>query len=147
MSLTDKLTAEKAGLESYLDSERGAKLEQNQLDRLEILYSLLGINSNSSGSTVIGTTPTRFDRTSSTSSATLLASNTSRKTAAITNESTAILYILYGDTAAASSTNYTYPIPPIANGIPSTLIIDDYSGIITGVWASANGFARVTEVT
>jgi hypothetical protein len=38
MSLTDKLTAEKAGLESYLDSERGAKLEQNQLDRLgEIL--------------------------------------------------------------------------------------------------------------
>jgi hypothetical protein len=31
MALTDKLTAEKAGLESYLDSERGARLEQSQI--------------------------------------------------------------------------------------------------------------------
>jgi hypothetical protein len=45
MSLTDKLTAEKAGLESYLDSERGAKLEQSQIDRLDTLNSLLGIGS------------------------------------------------------------------------------------------------------
>jgi hypothetical protein len=45
MSLTDKLTVEKAGLESYLDSERGAKLEQNQLHRLDTLNSLLGIGS------------------------------------------------------------------------------------------------------
>ena len=45
MSLTDKLTVEKAGLESYLDSERGAKLEQSQIDRLDTLNSLLGIGS------------------------------------------------------------------------------------------------------
>ena len=42
MALTDKLPAEKTGLESFLDSERGAKLEQNQLDRLDTLNSLLG---------------------------------------------------------------------------------------------------------
>jgi hypothetical protein len=50
MSLTDKLTAEKAGLESYLDSERGAKLEQSQIDRLDTLNSLLAGDGGGSGS-------------------------------------------------------------------------------------------------
>ncbi len=50
MALTDKLEAEKAGLESYLDSERGAKLEQNQIDRLDTINSLLGIGSGEGGS-------------------------------------------------------------------------------------------------
>jgi hypothetical protein len=49
MSLTDKLTAEKAGLESYLDSERGAKLEQSQIDRLDTLNSLLSVNGGGGG--------------------------------------------------------------------------------------------------
>jgi hypothetical protein len=49
MSLTDKLTAEKAGLESYLDSARGAKLEQSQIDRLDTLNSLLGIGTGGGG--------------------------------------------------------------------------------------------------
>ena len=41
MTLTDKLEAEKAGLESYLNSEHGSKLEQNQIDRLLTLNKLL----------------------------------------------------------------------------------------------------------
>jgi hypothetical protein len=62
MALTDKLTAEKAGLESYLDSERGAKLEQSQIDRLDTLNSLLGIGSGSGGSsgTTFTNSPTNF---------------------------------------------------------------------------------------
>lgn len=48
MALINKLTTEKVELESYLDSERGAKLEQNQLDRLETLNSLLGTGGNAS---------------------------------------------------------------------------------------------------
>lgn len=51
MALTDKLQAERAGLESYLDSERGGKLEQNILDRLETLYVLLGLTSSGGGGT------------------------------------------------------------------------------------------------
>jgi hypothetical protein len=50
MALTDKLIAEKAGLESYLDSARGAKLEQSQIDRLDTLNSLLAGDGGGSGS-------------------------------------------------------------------------------------------------
>jgi hypothetical protein len=47
MALTDKLQAEKAGLESYLDSQRGAKLEQSQIDRLNTINSLLSLGDGS----------------------------------------------------------------------------------------------------
>jgi hypothetical protein len=50
MALTDKLSAEKAGLESYLDSQRGAKLEQSQIDRLLTLKELLD---SGSGGTIV----------------------------------------------------------------------------------------------
>ena len=96
--------------------------------------------------TKIGTISNRTDVASSATSGTLLAGNLNRKTVAIANDSTSILYILYGNTAAASSTNYTYVLQPITSSIPSILVIEDYSGIVTGVWASANGFARITEV-
>ena len=40
------------------------------------------------------------------------------------------------------------PLAPLSSGIPATAIIkgDDYSGEVRGIWASANGFARITEV-
>lgn len=79
----------------------------------------------------------------SASSVTLLAANASRKGATIVNDSTANLYIKYG--SSASATSYTYKL------FPSDFYymkLEDYtSGIITGIWDSATGTARITEMT
>jgi hypothetical protein len=78
---------------------------------------------------------------SSATNVTVLAANTSRLGAIIVNDSTAILYLKMG--ATASATSYTAKLQP-----------DDYyevpfgyTGILDGIWASANGNARVTELT
>ena len=80
---------------------------------------------------------------SSASNVTLLAANTSRKGLVIMNDSTAILYIKFG--ATASATSFTYKL---SGGetfeMPMSPI---YTGIVDGIWASANGSARVTELT
>lgn len=81
--------------------------------------------------------------TSSASSVTVLAANTSRKQATIYNESTSVLYLKL-NSVAASATSYTVQIAPSGYyELPSPV----YTGLITGIWASANGFARVTEIT
>lgn len=77
------------------------------------------------------------------SNVTLLASNTSRKGAVIFNDSSAILYVKFGATATTSS--FTYRVNPY-----QTLEIKGemlYTGRIDGIWASATGNARVTELT
>lgn len=77
------------------------------------------------------------------SSTTLLAANANRLGAIIYNDSTAILYVAYAGTA--STTAYTVQVPSQALfELPTQ---PDYTGIITGVWAAANGAARVTELT
>ncbi len=56
------------------------------------------------------------------------------------NESTQILYLKKG--ATASLTSYTTQVPPNSlYEMPEPI----YTGIIDGLWASANGTARVTE--
>lgn len=77
---------------------------------------------------------------SSATSVTLQASNALRRGLAIHNASTAILYVKFGTTASATS--YTAKID--ADGsyeMPANL----YSGRVDGIWASANGYAYVTE--
>lgn len=86
-------------------------------------------------------TGTHTNVASSASNVTLLASNASRKGAIISNDSTAILYVKFGATATATS--YAYKLYPDGNlEVPF-----GYTGIIDGIWVSANGFARVTEMT
>lgn len=76
---------------------------------------------------------------------TLLPANGRARMRTISNESTAILYIKYG--SAASLTDYTASVGPTGtNGsgyyeFPVPL----YGGIVTGIWAAANGNARITE--
>lgn len=77
--------------------------------------------------------------TSSATVVTLLAANMARNQATIYNESTQTLYVKFG--SAASATDYTLPIA--GSGYFEFPV--RYLGIVTGVWASANGFARVTE--
>jgi hypothetical protein len=79
---------------------------------------------------------------SSTTSVTLFASNGSRLGAILVNDSTSMLYLKYG--ATASATSYTYAIE--AGGtweMPGPI----YTGVIDGIWTSANGNARTTELT
>lgn len=83
----------------------------------------------------------------SATSVTLLAANAARKGATIVNDSTSVLYVKFG--SAASPTSYSYPMPGTnAAGIPSTLEVPfRVADIITGVWVSAIGAARITEFT
>jgi hypothetical protein len=70
----------------------------------------------------------------------VLASNVNRISCVINNDSTAILYLKYG--SGAATTSYTHKLTQ-----DDSVIVDDYNGLITGIWASATGDARVTEVT
>lgn len=80
---------------------------------------------------------------SSTSSVTLLASNTARKGASIQNTSTAILYVLLSSGTATATTSHSVQM---ASGTYYEIPFG-YTGAITGIWASANGQANMTEFT
>jgi|TARA_R110000782_G_scaffold245781_2_gene332473 hypothetical protein len=71
----------------------------------------------------------------------ILAANSARQGVILYNQSTAILYLLLS-TGTSSLTNYSLQIP--ANGSLS-LQAGEYTGVISGLWSAANGFARVTE--
>lgn len=91
------------------------------------------------GGGVEATTATLANVVSSATSVTLLAANTARIGATIFNDSTAILYVKLGTTASATSHTIqmaagTYYEVPFG-----------YNGRIDGIWASANGNARITE--
>jgi len=76
-----------------------------------------------------------------TTSTTLKALNANRIRLTITNDSSAVLYVKEG--ATASATSYTYRLAQY-----DAVIIDDYTGVVNGIWASdAGGFAYVTEIT
>ncbi len=88
-------------------------------------------------------TATLANVASSATSVTLFAANGHALTRKIWNDSTAVLYLAYG-TAAASTTNYTVQLAAQAYfEFPQPV----YGGAVTGIWASANGSARTTEVT
>jgi hypothetical protein len=79
---------------------------------------------------------------SSASSVTILVSNANRLGASVFNDSTQVLYLLLGS-ATASATVYSVQLLPGAYfEVPA-----NYTGQLTGIWASANGNARVTELT
>lgn len=88
-------------------------------------------------------TSTLTNVTASASNVTVLALNANRKAATIYNDSTATLYLKWGATASATSftvlilggSYYELPGPTV------------YTGILDGIWSSATGAARVTELT
>lgn len=79
---------------------------------------------------------------SSNSTVTLLSANPKRVMFIIFNDSTQVLYVNYG--GGASSTNYVVQIA--SNGYYEAPV-PVYSGVVTGVWAAANGNGYVTELT
>lgn len=86
-------------------------------------------------------TSTTSNVASSITSVTLLAANAARRGAMIHNDSASVLYAKLG--SAASATSFTVKL---LAGDFYELPIVCYSGIITGIWVSADGAARVTEI-
>lgn len=76
---------------------------------------------------------------SSATSVTLLALNTNRKWAFFRNDSTQVAYVAKSGTASTSS---VYRLEP-----QGFLYFDDYTGVVSGIWVSANGFMRIEEGT
>ena len=87
-------------------------------------------------------TATLANVASSATNVTLQAVNTSRMGWILFNDSTAFLYVKYG--ATASATSFTYKIDP---GGTLEMAEPVYTGIIDGIWVSANGSARLTEMS
>lgn len=79
---------------------------------------------------------------SSASNVTLQASNASRKGWYCFNDSTQVLYVKFGATASSSS----FTVKLDAGAFYEMPVPVAYTGIIDGIWASANGNARVTEL-
>ncbi len=90
--------------------------------------------------TARATTSTMANVSGATSSTTLQASNTARLGLVVVNDSTADLYVKFG--SSASSTSYTHKLGP-----GDSFREDLYTGIVTGIWTSATGAARMTELT
>ena len=86
------------------------------------------------------TTSTLTNVAASATNVTLLAANTDRTGAIIVNDGNKNLYIKFG--ATASTTSFTAKIP--SNGYYEVPF--SYTGIIDGIWDSANGSARITEL-
>lgn len=79
---------------------------------------------------------------SSASSVAIATANTNRRGISVQNTSTAILYLLVGGTApATATTNHSVQIP--SNGYWEAPY--GFTGALTGIWASANGSANITE--
>lgn len=87
-------------------------------------------------------TGTKTNVASSATSVTILAANTNRKGATIYNDSTQTLYL---DLSGGTASNSSYSVQVSPQGyfeLPGPAV---YNGLITGIWAAANGNARVTE--
>jgi hypothetical protein len=80
----------------------------------------------------------------SASSVTLQAANTARLGLMIYNDSTALLYVKFGATASTSSFTVRLGSQQYYE-LPNNPAI--YTGVVDGIWASATGNARVTEIT
>ena len=78
---------------------------------------------------------------SSASSVNLVTTNPNRKRVNIANDSTQVLFIKFGTTA--SSTSYTYRL---TSNTSISIASEEWSGNIDGIWAAANGNARITEI-
>lgn len=118
-----------------LQEVTGGLTVKPSLDRLIDLRYKLFEAGGGVGTKATSTTSTNV--ASSATSVSLLAANSDRKFASFRNDSTAIAYIELGATATTSS---AYRLDP-----QGFLSLDNYTGAISCIWASVNGFMRVSE--
>lgn len=121
-------------------NDADAALTGTDLDYTPIATDSAGRVKIVEGAKSLPSTPTLTNVAASVTSVTLKAANTARQELLIFNDSTSLLYVKYG--ATASATSFTHYVPAY-----SLCVIDDYDGIVDGIWVSATGSARVTETT
>ena len=92
-----------------------------------------------SSSALVSDTPSSVP--SSNTSQTLIAANASRKSLTIFNNSTAILYVCFSETATQAGAK----VPLGAGGFYEMPAGQIYTGIVSGIWASVNGNASIYE--
>ena len=92
-----------------------------------------------------GTSAAQTSVASSATSVTILAANPARRGASIANTSTAILYLRFNSAGGAATATTAHTVQMASNTYYEVPF--GYTGIITGIWASANGQANVTEFT
>ncbi len=95
--------------------------------------------------TIKGTNAVQTSVASSASSVTILAANPARRGASIANTSTAILYLRLNSAGGAATATTAHTVQMASNTYYEVPF--GYVGIITGIWASANGQANITEYT
>src|SRR5262245_53783554 len=101
------------------------------------------------GTAPTSSTATRASVAAAASNTQLLAANSSRKGATITNDCDVVLYLALG-TAAASTSSYTATVAPKdANNVAGYYEVPyGFTGEIRGIWGtSPTGNARITELT
>ncbi len=81
----------------------------------------------------------------STTTVTLKAANLARQALSVYNDSTANLYIKYGPSAAL--TLFKVKLRPGGYWEMAVSAAPEFTGEVSGIWDSATGNARVTEVT
>jgi hypothetical protein len=114
--------------------------------RADITQGSIPVTVSTAGS---GTTATVTRVAATASSTTLLASNTSRRSAGFCNNATsANLYLKLGATASISAGSESFTVKIPAGGF-FRLYLNEYSGIVDGIWDSAESGAEclITEVT
>ena len=123
------------------DPITGAYKEINSVEIAAGVWALRVSDPNASGGGGGNTTATTSNVAGSAASVTLLVSNSLRKGFTIHNDSSANLYVKFG--ATASLTSFTVKMVSQAYfEVPF-----DYTGRVDGIWDSATGAARVTEIT
>ena len=136
--LTDA-TAEAAFLQDYPGAQHVTKIA-NPLTDLQLRAAPLLVNINDHPSTATVTTVPR-----SGTSVTLLAPNAARRGAIVVNSTGVAMFVKLGPDA--SSTSYAKRLDP-GTALEQWEVPFQYSGIVTGVWASAGaGNAIITELT
>ena len=114
-------------------------------DRLPVFGPLTDVELRTSPVTILQDRPDtgNVDQVaSSATNVTLMAANADRLGLTIHNSSTQILYVKFGATASATS----YSVKIAADGFYE-LKHPVYTGIVDGIWVSADGNAYVTELT
>ena len=109
------------------------------------IIAALPVGTHTIGAVIIQTSTSSIitSATAAITSTTVLPANTNRKAAYFYNDSTAILYLAFA--ATASITAYTVQIG--INGYYEMPVPTLYTGLITGIWSTANGAVRITELS
>lgn len=113
-------------------------------DPLRPLY----MNAGPAGASTPSATGTVTSVPSSITSGTVAAANAARKRLTIANNSaTGTLFLRFATGSVNATTTFSMALGPIVSGTPQSVTVDNYTGVVAGIWSAADGTAQVTVFT